>query len=1027
MKDHYRINLLIPYLDGEYYGTIFTTLQREAARNNANLFTIQALASVENPAAFDYQIGTEIADGWLLVTNPHSVLPSSTRFLELIERSGKPIITIGYEETAIRCQSVVVDNRYAIKEAVHHLIREHGHRRIAFVGGKEHFDLHARFMGYKEALAEHGIPHEESLYYPVDNALRQGGLAAVQAMKERGIDFTAVIASTDLNAMGVIEGLQAEGYDVPADVAVIGFDDLSFSATFHPPLTSVYQPVADLAHSSIDLLFRQLRGEELARGTTYIPTKFRQRSSCGCSYHSEDASIDVLHKRLDVAEENVKHLISSHNQLASNWASAARGEWFDFSKMFRGISNWGCLALWETNEHDLKHLIVSQTFGRPGDPVPPIGLRVPIEQFPPVQWLPEIGEDEFVRVQFIRSDQDDLGFIVLVGPIDKLVLVSEVDVTRISCNISVTAVVRDQLFNQVQSIAEQLEIVSRTTNDGIWDWDMTKDRIQWSTRTHDMIRSIGESLTSSPDSFLRLIHPEDYDHFVVEMRGHLENGKPLKLECRIQSSDARKQLWVFIAGDSIVDQQGRTIRMIGSLTNITEKKLAEKEITRLAYHDVLTSLPNRRLLRERFEQSKAVANTYGYKLGVMQIDLDRFKIINDTLGHHVGDRLLQEVARMLEEVMAVQASSVQASASISRNVVARLGGDEFIVLITHVHDAAKLEQVANQLIERFQQPFLVDELELYTTASLGMSMYPDDGIDMDVLTRCADIAMYKAKEHGKNQYIIYNQSIHSLTYDRLSMENELRKALEREEFELYYQPQYDLEKINVFGVEALIRWKSTDRGMVSPGEFIPLAEDSGLIIPIGQWVLREACKQKKQWIDQGILSGVVSVNISASQLRQSDFVDMVMTVLAETELPPESLCLEITESTAIMNWNNSIDKLQKLREIGVRIALDDFGTGYSSLSMLKHLPITSVKIDRSFVRDMVVNSDDAAIATAIITLARKLGLTVIAEGVETEAQKQLLMEEGCHCIQGYIYSRPLTSEDCLTFIQSDQGMRRESV
>lgn len=1018
MKERYRINLLIPYLDGEYFGTIFTTLHREITKRQSTLFTIQALASVENPSAFDYQIGTQVTDGWLLVTNPNSVLPSSPSFLESLKASGKPVVTIGYKEPSIPSHAVIIDNRQAIKEAVRHLVEDHGHRRIAFVGGTEHVDLIDRYESYREALHEHGIPYEDKLYFQINNALRMGGESAAEMMLERGIDFTAVIAATDLNAMGVIDGLQAAGYRVPQDIAVIGFDDLPSAATFQPPLTSVYQPVADLAKSSIDLLFRRLEGEAVPETEVYIPTVFRPRTSCGCSYQPEEEPIEVLQRKLAHSEEILRHLIESHNQLAVNWAFASRGSHFDFSRMFQGISHWGCLAMWDKKDAEQKKLIIHQAFGRPGDPVPPVGLSIPIEQFPPVQWLPPIGEDEFVRVQFIRSDQADLGFVVLVGPIDRLVLVSEVDITRISCNVSVTALVRDQLFDQVQSIAEQLEIVSRTTNDGIWDWDMTTNQIQWSNRAHDMIQSIGETLTNSPDSFFRLIHPEDYFHVMTNIREHIDNDKPLRIECRIQGKEEGQQLWLFIAGDSIRDQQGQKVRLIGSVTNITEKKQAEKEISRLAYHDALTGLPNRRLFRKRFGVAKERADRNKYKLGIMLIDLDRFKIINDTLGHHVGDLLLREVAEMIERVV----TSALPNSEMNTRVVARLGGDEFIVLVENILTSEQLSEVAEQLIDRFQKPFIVDDLELYTTASIGMSVYPDDGADIDTLTRCADIAMYKAKEQGKNQSVMYNQSIHSLTYDRLSMENELRKALERNEFVLYYQPQYNMESESVIGMEALIRWNSSERGMVPPNEFIPLAEESGLIISIGKWVLQEACSQMKQWIDMGIPASLVSVNISASQLSQNDFVDVVKSVLEKTKLPPESLCLEITESTALMSLNNSIEKLHKLRELGVHIALDDFGTGYSSLSMLKHLPITSVKIDRSFVRDMIVHPEDEAIASATISLANRLGLTVIAEGVETEEQRKKLLEEGCYCIQGYIYSKPLPSGACLAFIQKDSRM-----
>lgn len=1015
MSDQYRINLLIPYLDGEYYGTIFSTVHREASRRNATLFTIQALASVENPAAFDYRVGTEVTDGWILVTTPHSDLPASPDFLRAIEASGKPVITIGYEETLIPCQSVIIDNRKAIRESVIHLVKEHGHRRIAFVGASDHIDLIERFEGYKEALAEFGLPLDERLHFQAPNSLRQGGAAAAKEMLAQGIDFTAVVAATDLNAMGMMEALQEAGYETPRDIAVIGFDDLPSSAEHQPPLTSIHQPIADLAKTAMDLLFRQMDGEPLPPGITRIPTRFVARASCGCSHPVAEKPLEMMKTKLAQLDSNVKHLIQSYNQLAYNLVQASREASFDFSKMFLGISHWGCLAMWDNGADGRRELVVKQVFSHQEAPAISEGMRVPIEQFPPSSWLPAIGEKEFVRVQFIRSESEDLGFIVLVGPIDKLVLVSEVDITRISCNVSVTALVRDQLFNQVRAIADQLEIVSRTTNDGIWDWDLVNNRVEWSTRTHDMMSAIGEELDGSEGSFGRLVHPEDRPKVMAALTNHLERGDPFKIEFRIQSEKTGKQLWVFAAGDTIKDHLGRNIRMIGSLTNITEKKLAERQITRLAYHDVLTGLPNRQLIRERFQQYKKEADLFGHKIGIMLIDLDRFKIINDTLGHQIGDRLLQEVGSMLERIAGT--SSGADTGESGGSIVARLGGDEFVVLVPELQDGRQLQQFADRLIARFQKPFEADQLELYTTASIGMALYPDDGRDLDALTRCAVIAMYKAKENGKNRSELYDRFNHSLTVERLSMENELRRALERGEFELYYQPQYSLADGRIFGTEALIRWKSPERGLVSPGDFIPLAEDGGMIIPIGRWVLREACRQQKQWLDEGLDASVVSVNISASQLHQNDFVDMVKTTLEETGLPPHHLCLEITESTAIMNWNNSLEKLEKLRKLGVHLALDDFGTGHSSLSMLKKLPIRNVKIDRSFVRDLAENRNDAAIASAIISLARTLGLTVIAEGVETEAQWNRLVEEKCHCIQGYKFSKPLPADQCRDFLR----------
>lgn len=1019
MSNLHRINLLSPYLDGEYYGTIFTTLHREVTNRNAMLLTIQALASNENPAAFDYRVGTEVTDGWILVTNPHSALPASRNFLEAIKATGKPVVTIGYEETRIPSSAVCIDNRQAVREAVEHLHKVHGHRRIAFVGATEHLDLVERYHGYREALTNFGLPADDGLFFAAPNSLRHGGAAAAKAMLEKGIDFTAIVAATDLNALGLIETLQEAGYDVPGDLAVIGFDDLPSAAESDPPLTSVHQPIADLAREAINLLFRQLDGEQQEPKVIRVNTRFVPRASCGCAYASDEKTREVLQAKLTQSENNVKHLVESHNQLAANLVSASRDSVFDFSKMFRGISHWGCLAMWETDGDNQRMLTVRNTFAKPGDPVPATGTRIPIERFPATEWLPEIGQDEFVRIQFIRSDAEDLGFIVLVGPIDRLVLVSEVDITRISCNVSVTALMRDKAFNQVRAIADQLEIVSRTTNDGIWDWDLVDRKFHWSPRIHDMMGIIGEKPGEDEESFFRLIHPDDYARVSAALKEHFNRGEPFREEFRIVSEKTGRQLWLYAAGDTIRNDKGEVVRMIGSLNNITEKKRSEEQIRRLAFHDVLTGLPNRQLLRQRFQSCLVKADKTGDKIGIMLIDLDRFKIINDSLGHQIGDLLLLEVGRTLEQI--VNPPETGYREDLDRGLVARLGGDEFIVLVPGIREDESLQQLADEMITRFQKPFKIGQVELYTSASIGLATYPDDGRDLDALTRCADIAMYKAKEHGKNRSEWYSRDNHAHTVERLNMENELRRALERGEFELHYQPQIDLDSGCIRGTEALIRWLSAERGLVSPGEFIPLAEDGGMIIPLGRWVLREACRQQKEWLDRGFPASTVSVNISASQLHQNDFVDMVKGILAETGLPSASLCLEITEGTAIMNWHNSVEKLEKLRELGVQLALDDFGTGYSSLSMLKQLPINIVKIDRSFVRHMAEDGSDAAIASTIIALARTLGLTVIAEGVETEAQRARLLAEKCHAIQGYIYSKPLPAAEYDQFVQNWRG------
>ncbi|ADU29323.1 EAL domain-containing protein [Evansella cellulosilytica] len=1015
MTNYSRISFLTPYLDGNYYGRIFVELLNEANKKNANIFTIQARARAKKASPFNYNVGTKVTDGWLLMTNSHSILPLAPELLKEIEMSGKPVVTIGYKEDSINCHSIVIDNRQSTKEAVLHLIRDHGHRRIAFiVGSNEHIDMVERFEGYLEALSESGIEYDEELLFRASDTLRQGGYHAGEAMIASGVKFTAIFASTDLNAMGVIEKLKEEGYRIPEDIAVVGFDDLAPAATFNPPLTTVRQSMTDLARTSFDVLYRQMNGEVIEDSETKIQTELICRASCGCEYEPDSESTVDVQQQLVESKMNLENIITLYDQFVEKWASATREKTFDFSNMFKEKNHWGCLALWDKRDNNKKDLIISQTYSTKGDPVPPIGLRVPIEMFPPKDWIPNIGENDFLRIQSIKNERGDWGFIAIVGQVDELVLISAADITQVSFTVSAASLERDELFQQIESIAEQLEIVSSTTNDGIWDWDINTNQIHWNVRSLDIFRSVDESLPTDSESFLNLVHPEDCENVIESFKRHQYEGSSLKMEFRIQGGK-EEEMWVYLTGDSIRNENGEVIRIIGSITNISEKKQQEKQIMHLAFHDGLTGLPNRRLLRDRLEIAMAQADRYHFKLGILMIDLDRFKVINDTLGHHAGDELIQKVAEVLE--LTIRSSDTISRGKQENATVARLGGDEFIILLTHITEVTELQTVANRIIEKFKEPFFIQNHDVFTSASIGISVYPDNGRDFDSLTGCADIAMYRAKENGKNQMEIYSSEINTLTMERFTMENQLRKALEREEFVLHYQPQFNLKNTEVIGIEALLRWNSSDRGIVSPMEFIPLAEETGLIIPIGLWVLKEACRQNKYWIDQGHRPKIVSVNISARQLQQKDFVQTVKSILEVTQLPTQYLCLEITESTAIKNIDISMNMLKELGELGIKIAIDDFGTGYSSLAMLKQLPISNIKIDKSFIRDMDVDKDDAAIVKAIIAMAHSLELTVTAEGVETEDQKNILLQEKCNYLQGYLYSKPLPAEECLRFVQ----------
>jgi diguanylate cyclase (GGDEF)-like protein/PAS domain S-box-containing protein len=460
--------------------------------------------------------------------------------------------------------------------------------------------------------------------------------------------------------------------------------------------------------------------------------------------------------------------------------------------------------------------------------------------------------------------------------------------------------------------------------------------------------------------------------------------------------------WASIS--AIHDDTGAVGFYIASYSDISERKANEARIDYLAHHDSLTGLFNRYNLENRLDQAILSAHRDNMRIAVMFIDLDRFKTINDSLGHHVGDQLLIDVAQRLRE-------NVRES-----DIVARLGGDEFIVVLTHMEEGMDAAAPADKIMRALRQPYRFDDKELHSSPSIGIAIYPGDGEDGPTLMRNADAAMYHAKELGRNNVQYFTEAMNAEASERLALENDLHLALRTGQLQLHYQPQVCAHDGRSFGVEALVRWHHPQHGNIPPLKFIPIAEESGLIEPLGAWVLEEACRQLAAWRAQG-LSGIrMAVNLSAQQLRSPGLVQVVNATLKRHGLGGSDLELEITESVAMENPERAIDQLRALRDLGIQLAIDDFGTGYSSLAYLKRLPIQVLKLDGTFVRDIETDRSGAEISAATLALARNLGLTVIAEGVETATQRDFLMQHECRFMQGYFFCRPLPAEDVADFI-----------
>ncbi len=560
----------------------------------------------------------------------------------------------------------------------------------------------------------------------------------------------------------------------------------------------------------------------------------------------------------------------------------------------------------------------------------------------------------------------------------------------------------DALSRSQETLAEAQKIACL----GSWEWDLLRGHFGWS---EEALRILGLKAgeASGLDGYLQRVDPAEQAATRAQIDGLVHEGGELDLFNRLCLADGSVR-HVHLRG---VHRGSAPVRVLsGTIQDVTERKRAEEQIRYLAYYDGLTSLPNRQFFLEQLQRTLVLARRHERQLAVLSLDIDQFKRINDTLGHQVGDELLQAISHRLIDSVRGGDEVARAEPGIDGHI-ARLGGDEFSLLLVelgHFHDAAK---VAHRLLEMLRAPFRVGDQEIFVTASIGISLFPSDGDSPDVLMRNADTAMHYAKEQGRANYQFYGRTMNSRALEKLSMEAQLRRALDRNELTVHYQPKVEAKTGSVVGVEALVRWKHPELGVVGPSQFIPIAEEIGLIVPIGEWVLEQACRQVRAWQSRGYANLGMAVNIAGPHFRQPKLLRSVGDALRRLEIPAHCLELEVTESMLMENLDATQITLRRLKEMGVRLAMDDFGTGYSSLAYLKRFPLDTLKIDRTFLKDAPDDAGDAALISAIIAMAHSLNLTVVAEGVEYEKQLDFLRDRGCDLIQGYLVSRPSAPED----------------
>lgn len=599
----------------------------------------------------------------------------------------------------------------------------------------------------------------------------------------------------------------------------------------------------------------------------------------------------------------------------------------------------------------------------------------------------------------LKTPQGPIGVLVVQDYEDENKY-SEADVeflTSVADQIAL-AIERKQGEDALRRSQERFELVTRATSDAIWDWNLETNELWWNEGFQKLFGYSGDEVSSDVESWKSRLHPDDLDRVVTDLSRHINSGKNHWAdEYRFQREDGT-YAFVIDRGYVVHDPKGKPVRMLGSMMDVSERKLLEEQLTHQALHDPLTKIANRVLFRDRVDHALSKQRRDSTSLAVLFLDLDNFKSVNDSIGHGAGDKLLIAVAQRLQDSLR------------SSDTAARLGGDEFAVLVESVRNSEEAIMIAERVKSVFKQPFVIDGKEVFMATSIGIAQSGDEAATADDLLRNADLAMYRAKNDGKGNYVVFEPRMHEALMERLELEDDLRLAIENHEFTIHYQPIVDLGSTEMLGMEALVRWNHPRYGMLAPMKFIPLAEETSLIVPLGEWILGEACRQTKEWCDKfdPALNISVTVNISIRQFQQKELVEIIRCALETSGLRPNSLILEITESFMMQETESTITKLQELKKLGIRLAIDDFGTGYSSLSYLQRFPIDILKIDKSFVDKIGNGEEGRAVARAIIMMGDSLHLKTIAEGIERPEQIAALQTLGCEAGQGFHFAHPLT-------------------
>ncbi|WJG29097.1 EAL domain-containing protein [Vibrio furnissii] len=976
------IGVIMPMFSGFYMGEISATFRQKAKQHGVNLIMIRAGDSR------DFTLPIALTQLSALIVVQHC---AGTSYVKAATELGIPVFSMGASYAPLPVEQLCSDQISGVEQLYDWLLAL-GHRNIGFCGDLSVNDIRSRFNAFKQRVdTQRGEGFHSSQLYCVDScSLSAGRKAASDWLNTVGNECTAIICATDENAIGMIEQLQRNGIRVPDDVAVVGIDNIFSGMSVTPALTTVDQQLEELACKAFERALARIAGAPFQEEVIHVEQKLVVRQSCGNRASVADAS-DASQS---VRQAMVYESRYSSSELFDTLYSIAKD---GFDSILDACSLYQCNLAWaELNRYDgdalslLKVSFLEQQAlqSRPANSA----LRT-------LSDLPCVAGDRPYVVSVLpvhRGERDCWDIVTAVENLDGRQYIGKSALFYNYLDILSLFVERDALIEtsvqrhkKSQQLLQQLKVVLNSSNDGIWQWDLLANRLSWNGRLTKMLKLADTSDAINPQVLLNRVHPDDRPAFEEMLQTYLDVSEPFKCILRLRRDDGH-YIWVQLSGAVIHNTQGRPIRLVGSMTDITEQQESADKIHQMAYYDGLTGVANRRKLMEVIEHH--IQQYPNSTKAVMMMDLNRFKIINDTFGHQVGDALLCHVAEALQQTLRAE------------DIIGRFGGDEF-VFFCDVQNDYQAHELANRLLRAVKRPMQYDNMELVGEASIGVAFYPQHGVDGDELIKNADVAMYRAKQLGGGEVVLFNSNMHEPFKTHLRIEHLLGLAIDQGEIQVHYQPVFSRQHDHIIAVEVLARWHSATLGQVNPSEFIVVAENSFLIMKLGDYIIDRVCQDVKTspWL-QNLQH--ISVNVSARQLGHSRFADNLAQKVNDYGLPASLFCLEMTETAAMADKEQCLRTLIALKNAGFTLSLDDFGTGFSSLSLLKRLPISEVKIDRSFIADIEAHPANLSFVKGLISMVQSLGHRVVAEGVETESQTQLLRALGVDLMQGFYLARP---------------------